>query len=57
MKKQITIAVDAMGGDNAPQKIIDGIELHSNKSKNTFYKIFGDSEIIQNLISKNKFDD
>ena len=28
-----------MGGDNAPQKIIDGIELHHKQSKNTFYKL------------------
>ena len=40
MKKMITIAVDAMGGDNSPQKIIDGIELHNNNSKNVFYKLF-----------------
>ena len=36
MKKFITIAVDAMGGDNAPKKIIDGFELHHKKSKNVF---------------------
>ena len=40
MKKKITIAVDAMGGDNAPDKIIDGIELHNKNSKNIFYKMF-----------------
>ena len=39
MLKKITIAVDAMGGDNSPQKIIDGIELHNKKSKNVFYKL------------------
>ena len=33
MNKLIKVAVDAMGGDNAPQKIIDGIELHHKKSK------------------------
>ena len=27
MPKSITIAVDAMGGDNSPAKIIDGIEF------------------------------
>ena len=37
MKNLITIAVDAMGGDNAPLKIIDGIELHNKKSKNIFF--------------------
>ena len=40
MKKMIRIAVDAMGGDNSPQKIIDGIELHNKKTNNVFYKIF-----------------
>ena len=52
MSKMITIAVDAMGGDNAPQKIIDGIELHQKKSKDIFYKIFGDRNLIEPLIKK-----
>ena len=38
MKKLITIAVDAMGGDNSPQKIIDGIELHQKTLKMFFIK-------------------
>ena len=54
MLDSIKIAVDAMGGDNSPKKIIDGIELHNKKSKNIFYKIFGDEKKIQeNLKSKN----
>tara|TARA_B100001175_G_scaffold190425_1_gene161466 strand:- start:186 stop:1193 length:1008 start_codon:yes stop_codon:yes gene_type:complete len=52
MKKMITIAVDAMGGDNSPQKIIDGIELHSKKSENILYKIFGNQDLINPIISK-----
>ena len=28
MTKAITIAVDAMGGDNSPKKIVEGINLH-----------------------------
>ena len=52
MNELITIAVDAMGGDNAPLKIIDGIELHHKKSKNIFYKIFGDKGIIEPIIKK-----
>ena len=55
MKKMITIAVDAMGGDNAPQKIIDGIELHQKKSKDIFYKIFGDRNLIEPLIKKKNY--
>ena len=51
----IKIAVDAMGGDNSPQKIIDGIISHHLSNKNIFYKIFGDEDKIQNLI-KGKID-
>ena len=49
MTKAITIAVDAMGGDNSPKKIVEGINLHYKKSKNIFYKIFGDSEKIKEI--------
>tara|TARA_B100001175_G_scaffold127718_1_gene108664 strand:+ start:1323 stop:2330 length:1008 start_codon:yes stop_codon:yes gene_type:complete len=56
MKKMIRIAVDAMGGDNSPQKILDGIELHNKKSKNVFYKIFGDEDLIKPVISKKSID-
>ena len=56
MNELITIAVDAMGGDNAPHKIIDGIELHHKKSKNIFYKIFGDQNIIDPIINKKSID-
>ena len=56
MKKFITIAVDAMGGDNAPKKIIDGLELHHKKSKNVFYKLFGDKNIIDPIIKSKSID-
>ena len=46
----IKIAVDAMGGDGSPKKVIDGI-LHNHKSnKNNFFKIFGDKTQINKLI-------
>jgi len=38
MSNIIKIAVDAMGGDGSPKKIIDGIIHHYNKNNNTFYK-------------------
>ena len=56
MNKLIKVAVDAMGGDNAPQKIIDGIELHHKKSKNTFYRLFGNKNIIEPAINKKTID-
>ena len=56
MTKLITIAVDAMGGDNSPKKIIDGIELHHKSNKNIFYKLFGDKNKIQEILKSKKLD-
>jgi len=55
MSDLIKIAVDAMGGDGSPKKIIDGIILNNKSNKNVFYKIFGDKNQIIELI-KNKVD-
>ena len=56
----IKIAVDAMGGDNSPKKIIDGIIHNHQSNKNSFYKIFGDenkiSEIIKGKIDNNYYE-
>jgi len=42
MNKIIKIAVDAMGGDGSPKKVIDGITHHFKNNTNSFYQIFGD---------------
>ena len=55
MADLIKIAVDAMGGDNSPKKVIDGI-IHSHKNnKENFFKIFGDQNKIISLL-KNEID-
>ena len=46
MLKDIKIAVDAMGGDNSPKKVINGILENYKKNKNIIYNIFGDKEKI-----------
>ena len=53
MNDPLIIAVDAMGGDDSPKKIIEGINIHSKKAKNIFYKIFGNKNLIDPLITKN----
>jgi glycerol-3-phosphate acyltransferase PlsX len=53
MNKIVKIAVDAMGGDGSPKKIVEGIAHHYKNNKNTFYQIFGDKEEIQKFIKKN----
>ena len=52
MANPITIAIDAMGGDNSPEKVIEGISLHSKKSIDVNYSIFGDENLIIPLIKK-----
>ena len=51
MSDMIKIAVDAMGGDNSPDKIINGIIHHHRSNKKIFYKIFGDKNQINKLIN------
>jgi glycerol-3-phosphate acyltransferase PlsX len=53
MNKIIKIAVDAMGGDGSPNKIIDGIIHHYKDNINTYYQIFGDKDKINSLIDQN----
>jgi len=53
MNKTIKIAVDAMGGDGSPNKIIDGIIHHYKNNRNTYYQIFGDKDKIYSLIDQN----
>ena len=52
MSKLITIAIDAMGGDGSPKKIIDGIAHHFDKNRNSFYQIFGDKNQINKFIPR-----
>ncbi len=56
----IKIAVDAMGGDNSPKKVVDGIIDHHLKNDDVYYKIFGNEQeinkYINNKIKKDKFE-
>ncbi len=59
MKDKIIIAIDAMGGENAPSKNIEGIKLFINKNKNLkdyFFNIYGDENLIKNELNKFKID-
>ena len=52
MNEVVKIAVDAMGGDGSPKKVIDGIIHHFKKNDNTFYQIFGDENKIRNHLNE-----
>ena len=52
MKKKITIAIDAMGGDNSPDKTIHGLKLFLDlnlKEDDFIINLFGDKEITGNV--------
>ena len=59
MSKKISIAIDAMGGDNSPDKTIAGVKmfLDKNKSKEDFIlNIFGKEKDIFEKIEKYKIE-
>lgn len=45
-----TIAIDAMGGENAPKAIVDAVLKAKLKLKDTKFVLFGDEEMINKII-------
>ena len=57
MNNKITIAIDAMGGENAPKKNIEGLSLFFEKNKknnNFFFNIYGNKDKIKFELTKYK---
>tara|TARA_B100000700_G_scaffold175999_1_gene194434 strand:- start:1155 stop:2159 length:1005 start_codon:yes stop_codon:yes gene_type:complete len=54
MNNKVKIAIDAMGGENSPSKIINGIEISLKTNKDNFFYLYGKKNILQNEISKRK---
>ncbi len=52
MVNKVNIAIDAMGGENSPKKVIDGIELSLKKNKENFFKLYGNKDQLNVLINK-----
>ena len=53
MNNKVIIAVDAMGGENAPKKILNGINLSLKKNKENYFYLVGDKKIINEEIKNN----
>jgi len=51
--RQVVIAIDAMGGENSPEKVLKGAEIFLQKEKNTKIILFGDEKSINQNIKKN----
>ena len=54
MSNKVKIAIDAMGGENSPKKIIDGIEISLSSSKENFFYLFGKKDLILKEFDKKK---
>lgn len=50
----ITIAIDAMGGDNAPKAIVDGANLAIKTFNDIQINLYGDSESIEQYLVKDE---
>ena len=55
MNNKVKIAVDAMGGENAPKKIIKGIKLSLKQNVDNYFYIFGKRSLIEDEIKNNNF--
>ena len=56
MTRKISIAIDAMGGDNSPDKTIEGVSffLKRNKENDFFINLYGDENKIKDKLKKYK---
>ena len=57
MNKKFIIAIDAMGGENAPYKNIDGLKIFLDKNKDKhdyFFHLYGDENVLQDLLKEKK---
>ena len=55
MNNKIIIAIDAMGGENAPSKNIEGVSLFLKKNntyKEVFFNLYGNENLIKKEISR-----
>ena len=49
-----TIAIDAMGGENSPKKVIEGINISLQSNQENFFFLYGRQDLLEREIGKNK---
>ena len=54
MSNKVNIAIDAMGGENSPKKIIEGINISLQSNQENFFFIYGQQDLLEKEIAKNK---
>ena len=54
MSDKVKIAIDTMGGENSPRKIIEGIEISLKSNQEIFFYLYGKKDLLLKEISKKK---
>ena len=54
MSDTLVISIDAMGGDHAPDSIIEGVSIALKKNEDVFFFLYGNEEKLMPLIEKYK---
>ena len=54
MTKEVKIAIDAMGGEKSPKKILDGIEISLRKNNENFFYLYGNENLLKKEVYKSK---
>ena len=55
MKEKVKISIDLMGGENSPNKTLEGINLFMKRNKKIddyFFYLFGEKKIVEEKIKK-----
>ena len=47
MTDKVKIAIDAMGGEKSPKKIIEGIKISLKSSEDNFFYLYGDENLLK----------
>ena len=55
VKPSLILALDVMGGDNAPESVIFGADFFLKKNKNVFFHLYGDQNQINIILNKTKY--
>ena len=54
MSNNVKIAIDAMGGEGAPKKILDGIEISLKTNNKNFFYLYGKKEVLEDEVNKRR---
>ena len=54
MLNKVKIAIDAMGGENSPRKIIEGIEISLKSNQENFFHLYGKKDLLEKEVYKKK---